>query len=145
VCAAECVDSAAAAPLRCLDDTGCCDGDGVCSDEGVCVVPGGAEDPASDDDPSQEGGCNEACGDRDNDGVRNGCDQKPDESCSADADNDGCNDSCDADDESSSDGCGTGDDDGGGIFCRLPRLPRPNSTFWALVVLYFVRGRRARR
>jgi hypothetical protein len=147
VCAAVCVESNADDALRCSDDAGCCDAAAVCDDAGVCVVSsaddGGTPPP---EDADQEGGCNEACGDRDDDNVRNGCDQKPDESCSADSDNDGCKDSCDANDEDGSDGCfGGGDDGDDGFFCRIPRLPRPNSTFYAFVLLFFVRGRRRRR
>ena len=61
----------------------------------------------------------------------NGCDRKPDESCSHDADDDGCNDSFD-------------DKDDDPCECATPRLPKPNSTGIALLLLVWSKGRRRR-
>jgi hypothetical protein len=109
----------------------------VCNDEGVCIDPGGGSDGGSGGGTTQDGtGLNKGCGDSDDDGVCNALDQKPEESCSADADDDGCNDSCDADDTDSGDGC---------FGCRTPHVRRPNSTFWCLLLLAYCRGRRRRQ
>ncbi len=108
----------------CVDDSGCCDPSLVCSN-GACEVGDPDDDGGGDDDVGS--GC-----DRDGDGWVNGCDRKPDESCTADADGDGCNDSFD-------------DNDMDNCECTTPiRLPRPNSTGMALLVLLWLRGRKRR-
>jgi hypothetical protein len=108
----------------CVDDSSCCDPSLACSN-GQC----GVVDPEDDDGGQSEIGS--SC-DRDGDGWVNGCDRKPDESCTADSDGDGCNDSFDDNDE---DNCQ----------CTTPvRLPRPNSTGIALMVLIWMRGRTKR-
>lgn len=138
VCALQCVPTTSLELGLCTDDASCCEDAAVCDDEGLCQPAGdGDGGDAGTTDPSQEGGINEGCGDNDSDGVCNAIDEKPDESCSADADDDGCKDSCDANDTDSGDGCGGGS----GGFCRYPRVRRPNSTFWALLLLVLLRGR----
>lgn len=106
----------------CVDDSGCCDPSLACSNGECVVVEPEDDDGGGDDDVGS--GC-----DRDGDGWVNGCDRKPDESCTADADGDGCNDSFD-------------DNDMDNCECTTPiRLPRPNSTGLALIVLLWLRGR----
>lgn len=108
----------------CVDDDGCCDPDLECSN-GQCEVVAPADDDGGGDDGSSSGG---GC-DRDDDGWVNGCDRKPDESCTHDADDDGCNDSFDDNDMDACD-------------CKTPRVPKPNSTGIALLLLAWLRGRR---
>lgn len=122
-------DVASSPDVQCTDDLGCCDyaeGAECLLPQGVCVIA--TNDDGGDDDG---GGC-DACGDRDGDGVKNAWDAKPDESCSADADNDGCADSCDSDD----DNC---------LVCSNGGIQPPNSLSVGMFVLLLLRGRGRRR
>lgn len=137
-CLALCVPPSPAMPLSCADDDACCDPNATCSDEGVCVpqtVDGGGG--------GDGGGCGNVDCDDDDDGVADGFDANPDESCSADHDADGCKDSCDGDDDDG--GCGGGgSDDGSSGFCSTGRrrFPKPNALCVAFVLLVLLRGRR---
>jgi len=105
----------------CVDDGSCCDPALACSN-GQCVGP-----EPDDDGGSMGSGC-----DRDGDKWINACDARPDESCTADQDGDGCKDSFDDDD---SDSCN----------CTTPvRIPRPNATAFAMLALVWLRGRNRR-
>jgi hypothetical protein len=142
-CQAACVQSDDST-LACVDDDGCCDPEAMCSDQGRCVD--GSGEGGGGGGGSSSSGCNEGCGDDDDDGVINKWDRKPQESCKADADDDGCNDSCDANDMDSSDGCESGDedqeDDGGCFGFGGASLRDTNSTFWSMLLLIGIRGRR---
>ena len=128
-CLAICVQATPSMPLTCADDDACCDPDATCNDDGMCVAPTVSGSGGNAD------GCNDGpCDDRDGDSVVNAIDRNPDESCSADADNDGCKDSCDSDDT----------DSPGGFCSTHRRLPRPNATMLAFVVLVLLRGRSRR-
>jgi hypothetical protein len=104
----------------CVDDGSCCDPDLACSN-GECVVVA-PDDGGGDDGSSTGDGC-----DRDKDGWVNGCDRKPDESCTHDEDDDGCNDSFD-------------DNDDDPCECATPRIPKPK----APLSVSGARGRRSR-